>query len=89
MNKFPEHDATPDCWCNPREESPGVYVHLEVPICPTKEMRMAGASRLASIEHASDWPAKFSGLEIASMCNIAERVWRSMLLEWCAHRNED
>jgi hypothetical protein len=21
------HDATPDCWCQPIEESPGVWVH--------------------------------------------------------------
>lgn len=85
----PEHDISPDCWCNPEEVEPGVYAHLEVPLNPSKEMRMAGASRLASIESTDDWPGKFDDLQIAAMTNLAERVWRSMLLEWCARRHSD
>ena len=54
--------------------------HAPKPLEPTEAMRDAGAQRLASFGDDSVWPDSWSAPELASMRNIAERVWRSMWL---------
>lgn len=52
------------------------------PLEPTPEMIEAGAQRLVRWEDDCEWPDSWSPMQVAAARNEAERVWRSMYLEW-------
>ena len=83
------HIASPDCFCRPYQDTSGVWVHREIPLTPSHAMVMAGASRLAHVDNGCDFPDAWSPLELASMKNMAERVWRSMVLEFVEETNNN
>lgn len=49
---------------------------------PTHAMIEAGAQRLVRWEDGCVWPDSWSPAQVVAARNDAERVWRSMYLEW-------